>query len=164
MDNDAAERDAGLLPDLAADGFLDGLGRLDKAGQGGIPVLRPAFLAAEQDTMGVMADDGHDDGGVCTRETKIRDSLSCCAVGAVFGGSLGGCGPDGCGEGGEVFGGAGPFCACVNRESWLAALSAKGVAGVPVEEGARLGVDGRLRGGKRHVHTAFDEFEAAGLH
>jgi len=75
----------------------------------------------------------------------------------------GGGGADVCGDGGEVFGGAGTFGACVDGECWLPALGAKGVPGVPVEEGAGLRVDGGLGGGERHVHAAFNESEAARL-
>jgi len=68
VNNHTARGDAGFLPDFATDGLLDGFGGLDKAGEGRVPVRRPAFLAAEQDAVGVVTDDGHDDGGVGARE------------------------------------------------------------------------------------------------
>lgn len=41
----------------------------------------------------------------------------------------------------------------------MAALAAKGVPRVPVEKGARLGVDGSFGGGQGHVCTALEELE-----
>ena len=80
-------------------------------------------------------------------------------------GRLGGVGAGAGGrwEGGPVRGRAGAFCAGVDAEGGLAALGAERVARVPVEEGARLGVDRGGGSGERGVHSTFEKREAARL-
>ena len=58
--------DADLLPDLAGDGVLQALARLDEAGQRRVHVLGPLALAAEDDP--VAAADQHDHRRVGARE------------------------------------------------------------------------------------------------
>ena len=67
-----AHRDAGLLEHLAADGVLDRLARLDEAGQGRVPPLRPhGWRPSSSALVGLTrlaVGDDHDDGGVGARE------------------------------------------------------------------------------------------------
>lgn len=51
----------------------------------------PAALAADEDALGVVADDGHDDGGVGAWEAEVRDPNAGHAGGAVAR-CLGACG------------------------------------------------------------------------
>jgi hypothetical protein len=60
MNHHAAEEDAGFFPDFTSHSFLDAFGWLAETGEGGIPVWRPTLLSAEEDSFGVVADDGHD--------------------------------------------------------------------------------------------------------
>lgn len=147
MDDDATELDARLLPDLAPHRLLDRLGGLAEAGERGVPVRRPLVLPAEQDLGGVGGDDRHDDGGVGAREGQVRDALAGGAGRPVGGRGRGRGAADGGGEfrAGGILGGTGAFEAGVDGEGWGAALGAEGVAGVPVEELARFGVDGGWR-------------------
>lgn len=161
MDDDAAEPHPGFLPHLAAHGLLDGFGRLDEAGQGAVPVGGPALLPAEEHAVAVGRHDGHDDGGVRAREAQVRHALAGGAVGARGGGDGDGAADAGL-EQAEVGGWAGALGAGVDGEGRLAARGAEGVACVPVEEGACLGVGGGGGGGEAHVGAAFDEGEAAG--
>src|SRR5438034_615737 len=63
---DAADRNAGFLRGLAADGILDRLARLDKAGEAGIHAGREACLAAKEAAFAV--DGEHDHHRVGARE------------------------------------------------------------------------------------------------
>lgn len=91
--------------------------------------------------MAVVAEDGDNYGWVRAWEGEVGDCGACCA-GRARGGvatvavvifRFGGC---------KVSWRTGAFCACVYREGAVAAGSAEGVARVPVEDGAGLGVDG----------------------
>lgn len=132
MDRHAADPHAGLLPDLAAHGILDGLAGLDEAGQGAVPLGRPAGGAAEQHALGVGGDDGGDHGRVGAREADVGDAVAGWAVRAL----------DGRGAAGEVVRWADALVAGLDGEVEVAAAGAVEVAGVPVDEGAGLGEDG----------------------
>ena len=101
-----------------------------------------------------------------SRKAQIRYTLSRCAVWAVcdgLGSSRGSNGGGVC-QRGHVFRGTSSLCASIDGQSRLAALSAKGITRVPIEESSCLRVDSSLFGGKGHVHTAFDELQTARLH
>ena len=169
MNDDAAERHARFLPYFAPHGFFHGLGRFDESSQCAEPVRGPAFLAAEQDACGGGGDDGHDDGGVGAWEGEVGDT---------FAGGAGRARDRRQGGGGRgrrrrrrrrkgsrhVRGGTGAFHAGVDGEGGVTALGAKGVTRVPIQQRAGLGEDGGFQGGQGHVHAAFDELEAPGLH
>ena len=164
MHHHAPEPHPGFLPHLAADGLFDRFAGLDEPGQGAVPVGRPLFLAPEEDVRGGGGEDGHDDGGVRAREREVRypGAGGAGGAGTGCGGVVGDGAGGGGGEEGEVCGRAGAFRAGVDGQGGVPALRAEWIAGVPVEEGARLGVDGGRGGGQRHVRAALDEGEVAG--
>lgn len=138
VDHDARQRDAGFFPNFAADGVFDGLGRLNEPRQGGVPVGGEAFGAAEEDAFGICGDDGHDDGGVGAGEGKVRYRGA-----GVAGGSGGGFALL---YEGSVAWWTGAFGPAVYGDRRVAAGAAEGVAGIPVYQGAGLGVDSGLDG------------------
>ena len=125
---------AALLPYLAPHRLLDRLARLLEPRKCAVPEARPAPLPPEQDPLPVGADDGHDDRRVGAGEAEVRH-------GAARGAGLAGGRSVGVGAG-EVGGRADPLGAGVDGEGRLAALRAKGVARVPVEERAGVAVGG----------------------
>lgn len=132
MDRHAADPHAGFLPDLAAHRILNGLAGLEEAGQGAVPLGRPAGGAAEQHALGVGGDDGGDHGRVGAGEADVGDAVAGWAVRAL----------DGRGAAGEVVGWAHALVAGLDGEVEVAAAGAVEVAGVPVDEGAGLGDGG----------------------
>lgn len=137
VDDHPRQDHPGLLPNLAADGVLDGFRGLDEPRQRRVPVRREALLSAQEDAFAVAGEDGYDDGRVCTGEGEVGDGRACAAGRALGGLALL--------EQGGVPGRTGALGACVHRQSGVAAGAAEGVARVPVHEGAGLGVDGGYR-------------------
>lgn len=131
MDDDAADPDASLLPDLAAHRVLDGLAGLDEAGQGAVPVGRPAALATQQHALAVGRDDGDNHGGISAWEAHVGDAVARVTVGAGLG----------LGAAGQVRGRADALVARLDGEVDVATAGAEAVAGIPVDKGAGLGQD-----------------------
>lgn len=138
VDDDAADLDARLLPDLAPDALLEGLARLEEAGEGAVEMGRVARLAAEEDPLAVRGDDGGDHGGVRPGEADVGDTVAGWAV--VEG--------DGLLCPLQVRGRAHALVAGVDGEVGVAAAGAEAVAGVPVDHGSGLGVHGGFGVGK----------------
>lgn len=148
MNHHPPHRHPSLLPYLPAYRLFNPLRRLAKPGQRGIPILRPSLLPSKHNPLPIRRHNSHDHRGVRARETQVGYARSGDAVGARGGWfGRGGAADGAAGHVGGVGGGAHPFAACVDGDCGLAAGGAEGVAGVPVEEGAGLGVDGGCRGG-----------------
>lgn len=64
----ASDEDPRFFVYFAADGFFDRFGGLREAGQSAVPVLRPAFLAAQEDLVAFVIYHSHDHGWVGPRE------------------------------------------------------------------------------------------------
>lgn len=138
VDDDARQHHAGLLPDLAAHGVLDRLGGLDEPGQGRVPVRREALLPAQQDAAGVGGEHGHDDGRVGAREREVGDGGARAARRALRRRPA-------LRQQRRVRRRACALGAPVDRQRRVPARAAEGVARVPVQQRARLRVDGGCR-------------------
>ena len=114
MQDHAADADAGLLEDLAPDRLLDGLARLEEAGQDRVEARGPAALAAQEEAAAVVGEDGGDHGGVGAGEGDVGDGG---AGGAGAAGSWGVRRGGGRGRG-EIGRGADALVACVDGEGW----------------------------------------------
>lgn len=143
--------DTSFFPDFSTSGFFNGLCGFAEAGEGRVPVFWETLAAAEEKFVACVVDDGDDDGGVCAGETEVGDAFSGCAGWAVDtgGGGVGG-GEGGGGKCRGVCGWTGALEAAVYRQGGVTALSAEGVAHVPVEELAGFGVDCCVAGYEVH--------------
>ena len=163
MDYNAAGSNARLFPYLSADCFLDAFGRFDEAGQGGVPIWGPALLATQEDAAGIRRYNRHNDGGICAGEGQVGNAMSS-STWRAFCGCGGFSGADGSSERSHVLGGTGAFSAGVDGESGLTALTAEGIASVPVEEGTGLRVNGGFGGGEGGVHSSLYKGQTAGFY
>ncbi len=130
-----------LFPDLPTDSLLDRFCGLTKAGQSAIPMGRPALLAAEKDSFGVVTYDGHYHGGIGAREGEVGNAFAGYTVGSFTGCIEDCCSSLGGWERGKVGGRADSFSSCVDGERGLTTASTERISCVPVNEGASLGVN-----------------------
>ena len=84
MDNDATDQDAAFFVDFAPDGFFDAFGGFGEACQRGVPVGRPASLAAQEEVSVGGVHYGHYDGGVGAGEAEVGDAFAGYTGGAVI--------------------------------------------------------------------------------